>query len=105
MPNGIASCAPIITGETKVASFNAKFINKKTPVHIDNENPNNGNRYFLSGILNFQKGIRQIKTIPILKAPINIGGTFEFNISLDTGYVVPKSNIINKTRKRCLVCI
>ena len=32
------------------------------------------NKYFLSGILNSQKGIRQIKTIAILIAPNRIGG-------------------------------
>jgi hypothetical protein len=40
------------------------------------EKKNKGSQYFFSGILNFQKGIKQINTINILKLPINIGGTF-----------------------------
>jgi hypothetical protein len=68
-----------------VASSRAKFINKNTPVPIDNENPNKGIKYFFSGILNFQKGIRQIKTIPILIDAINIGGRELFKINLPTG--------------------
>jgi hypothetical protein len=40
---------------------------------------------FFSGILNFQKGTRHKKTIPILIEAINIGGRDVFNISFPTG--------------------
>ena len=53
------------------------------PIHI--ENKNNGSQNFLSGILNRQKGIKHIKTINILKLPINNGGTFSLKINFCTG--------------------
>ena len=67
--NGIANCDPIIIGDIIFASFNDKVIKKFVikPIHI--EKKNKGNQYFFSGILNFQKGIRQINTISILKLP------------------------------------
>ena len=56
-------------------------------------------KYFLSGILNLQNGMRKIKSINILKDPANMGGKDVFKASLFTGYELPKINIINKTKK------
>ena len=74
--NGIANCDPIIIGDTIAASFKDKVINKLAIKPMQMEKKNKGNQYFFLGILNFQKGIKQINTINILKLPINIGGTF-----------------------------
>ena len=73
---GIANCDPIIIGDTIVASLRDKVMNKLAIKPMQIENKNKGSQYFFSGILNFQKGIKQINTINILKLPINIGGTF-----------------------------
>ena len=97
--NGIASCAPIIIGATKVALPNDKFKKNITPKPIDREKPINGRKYLLSGILNLQSGRRQIKSINILKDPASIGGKEVFKASLLTGYELPKTNIINKTKR------
>ena len=97
--NGIASCAPIIIGATKVAFPKDKFKKNITPKPIDKEKPINGRKYLLSGILNLQNGRRQIKSINILKDPANIGGREVFKASLLTGYELPKTNIINKTKR------
>ena len=56
-------------------------------------------KYFLSGILILQNGMRKIKSINILKDPASIGGRDVFRASLFTGYELPKINIINKTKK------
>ena len=56
---------------------------------IDIENINNGLKYSLSGILNFQNGIKIIKTIPILNAAINIGGTELFKANFAIGKALP----------------
>ena len=96
---GIASCAPIIIGATKVAFPKDKFKKNITPKPIEKEKPNNGRRYLLAGILNLQNGRRQIKSINILKDPANIGGKDVFKASLFTGYELPKITIINKTKK------
>ena len=73
---GIANCDPIIIGDTIAASFNDKVMNKLAIKPIQIEKKNKGSQYFFLGILNFQKGIKQINTISILKLPINMGGTF-----------------------------
>ena len=54
--------------------------------------------YFFSGILNFQKGINNNNTNPILKDAISIGGTESFKTNLVNGKALPwaiaiKSNI------------
>ena len=79
--NGIASCDPIIIGETIPASFKDNVIKTFAKKPIDTEKQKRGNQYFLSGILNFQKGIKQMKTTSILKLPINRGGTFSLKIT------------------------
>tara|TARA_B110000977_G_scaffold165832_1_gene213360 strand:- start:132 stop:263 length:132 start_codon:yes stop_codon:yes gene_type:complete len=43
--------------------------------------------------------MRKIKSINILKDPASIGGRDVFRASLFTGYELPKTNIINKTKK------
>jgi len=96
---GIASWAPIIIGATKVASPNDRFKKNITPKPIVNEKPIKGKKYFLSGILNLQNGIRKIKSINILKDPANMGGKDVFKVSLFIGYELPKISIINKTKK------
>ena len=82
---GIASCAPIIIGATKVAFPSDKFKKKNTPKPIDKQKPTKGRKYFLSGTLNLQNGIRQTKSINILKDPANMGGKDVFKASLFTG--------------------
>ena len=52
---------------------------------MENEKPINGIKYFLSGTLNFQNGIKHKNTIPILIDAINIGGKDVFRISFPTG--------------------
>ena len=72
--SGIDSWAPIKIGDKIDAALKDKYKNKFTDAPIAKEKPNKDNKYFLSGILNLQKGIRQIKTIAILIAPNRIGG-------------------------------
>tara|TARA_B100001559_G_C16068641_1_gene424776 strand:+ start:91 stop:474 length:384 start_codon:yes stop_codon:yes gene_type:complete len=79
--NGIASCDPIIIGETIPASFKDNVIKTLAKKPIDTEKQKRGSQYFLSGILNFQNGIKQVKTTNILKLPINRGGTFSLKIT------------------------
>jgi hypothetical protein len=64
-----------------------------------NEKPIKGKKYFLSGILNLQNGRRQTKSINILRDPASIGGRVVFKANLLTGYELPKTNIIKKTKK------
>ena len=64
---------------------NDKFKKNITPKPIANEKPIKAKKYFLSGILNLQNGIRKIKSINILKDPANIGGKDVFKASLFTG--------------------
>ena len=45
--------------------------------------------YFFSGILNFQKGINRIKTSPIRRDAIRIGGTDSFNTNFVIGKALP----------------
>ena len=65
-------------------------------------NPNNGNKYFLSGNLNFKKGKRQINTIAILNDPNKIGGIDALRPSFAVGYALPSKNITNKINNVCL---
>ena len=53
------------------------------------ENETNDTKYFFSGILNFQKGINNNNTNPILKDAIKIGGTELFKASFATGNALP----------------
>ena len=78
--NGIASCDPIIIGATICVSFKDIVIKTFAKKPIDTEKQKRGSQYFLSGILNFQNGIKQMKTTSILKLPINRGGTFSLKI-------------------------
>lgn len=82
---GIASWAPIIIGATIVAFCSDKFKKIKTPKPIDREKPAKGNRYFLLGVLNLQKGAKQTKSINILRDAANIGDNDVFNASLLIG--------------------
>ena len=45
--------------------------------------------YFFSGILNFQKGIKKIKTNPIRSDAIRIGGTESFKTNFVIGKALP----------------
>ena len=83
-------------------SFKAKYVNGVTPTPMDNEKTTRGIKYFLGGILNFQKGIKQTKTINNLKAPNNIGGTLVFKTSLPATKALPNSAITNSARSICL---
>ena len=58
-------------------------------------------RYFLSGILNFQKGINSSITIPILKEAIRIGGTLLLSASFAIGKALPCVAIIKSRTKIC----
>ena len=70
-----------------------------TPKPIEKYKSAKGRKYFFFIILNLQNGRRQTKSINILKDPANIGGRDVFKASLLTGYELPKTNIINKTKK------
>ena len=72
---GIDSWAAITSGDIMLEEFIPKYKNKFTPTPIDNEKAIKGKIYFLFGMMNLQKGIKQINTIPILIAPNKIGGT------------------------------
>tara|TARA_A100001035_G_C27412705_1_gene333626 strand:+ start:231 stop:560 length:330 start_codon:yes stop_codon:yes gene_type:complete len=78
---GIASCDPIIIGETIFAVFKDNVMKTLAKKPIDIEKQKRGNQYCLSGILNFQKGTKHKKTTNILKLPINKGGTFSLKIT------------------------
>jgi len=82
-----------------VALPNDRFKKNITPKPIDIEKPISGRKYFLSGILNLQNGRRHTKSINILREPASIGGKDVFKASLLTGYELPKTNIINKTKR------
>jgi hypothetical protein len=56
---------------------------------IELENAIKEGKYFFSGILNLQKGISKISTIPILREAIRIGGTDSFNTNLVKGKALP----------------
>ena len=59
--------------------------------------------YFFSGILNFQKGINIIKTSPILREAIRIGGTESFNTNLVKGNALPCAIAMNSKISKCLI--
>ena len=54
-------------------------------------------------MINLQKGIKQINTIPILKAPNKIGGTDALTPSFPVGYALPKKNITIKISSVCFL--
>ena len=58
-------------------------------------------KYFLSGILNLQKGIRIKSTNPIRSDAIRIGGTESFNANLATGKALPCAIIMNNKINIC----
>ena len=54
-------------------------------------------------MINLQKGIKQINTIPILKAPNKIGGTEALTPSFPVGYALPRKNITSKINNICFL--
>ena len=59
--------------------------------------------YFLSGILNFQKGISINNTNPILSDAIRIGGTESFKTNLVKGNALPWAIAIKSKISKCLI--
>ena len=57
--------------------------------------------YFFSGILNLQKGINKINTIPILSDAMRIGGAATFNTNLVKGNALPCTTAIKSKINRC----
>ena len=100
---GIDSWAAITSGDIILEAFIPKYKNKFTPTPIDNEKAIKGKIYFLFGMINLQKGIKQINTIPILKAPNKIGGTDALTPSFPVGYALPKKNITIKISSVCFL--
>ena len=70
-----------------------------TPIEI--ENAIKEGTYFFSGILNLQKGINKINTIPILSDAMRIGGTDSFNTNLVKGNALPCTTAIKSKISRC----
>ena len=99
---GIDSWAAITSGDIILEAFIPRYKNKFTPTPIDNEKANKGKIYFWFGMINLQKGIKQINTIPILKAPNKIGLTDAFKPNLPKGYALPKKNITKTINAVCL---
>ena len=83
--NGIDNCAPIVIGAKIDTAFIDRYKNILTPAPIHNENPIKGNRYFFSGIIILQNGIRHKKTKPILNAPKKNGFIDAFKPNLPRG--------------------
>ena len=54
-------------------------------------------------MINLQKGIKQINTIPILKAPNKIGGRDALTPSFPVGYALPRKNITSKINNICFL--
>ena len=102
IPKGMASWDPKIIGAIIDEWNNDKFINTYTKTPIDNENNINGLKNFLFGNLNFQKGINNKKTNPILNEAIKMGGTELFRANLATGNALPWAIIIKIKMNRCL---
>ncbi len=69
---------------------------------MENEKAIRDGKYFLSGILNLQKGINIINTNPILRDTISIGGTESFKTNLVTGKALPWAIAINSKISKCL---
>ena len=65
------------------------------------ENAIKEGKYFFSGILNLQKGISKINTIPILRDAIRIGGTESFNTNLVKGKALPWTTAIKSKINKC----
>ena len=57
--------------------------------------------YLFSGILNRQKGINKINTIPILRDAIRIGGTDSFKTNLVKGKALPCTIAIKSKINKC----
>tara|TARA_X000001036_G_scaffold100130_1_gene93282 strand:- start:140 stop:406 length:267 start_codon:yes stop_codon:yes gene_type:complete len=72
-----------------------------TPIEI--EKIISGLINFFLGNLKFQNGKSIIKTRPILKEAINIGGTELFNANLATGKALPCATIIKSKISKCLI--
>ena len=57
--------------------------------------------YFFSGILNYQKGINNNNTNPILSDAIRIGGTESFKTNLVKGNALPWATAIKSKISKC----
>ena len=66
------------------------------------EKNTNDLKYLRSGILNFQNGINNNKTIPILNEAINMGGTELFKANFAIGNALPCVAII---KRRIIICL
>ena len=74
----------------KVGLLDADIYGPSVPKMLGiNEKAKSDGRYFLFGILNCQKGISKISTIPILSDDIRIGGTESFNANFVIGKALP----------------
>ena len=69
---------------------------------IDIENATREGKYFFSGILNFQKGINNTNTNPILRDDIRIGGTESFKTNVVKGKALPCATAIKSKISKCL---
>ena len=72
-----------------------------TPIEI--ENAISEGKYFFSGILNLQKGIKINNTNPILNDAIRIGGTESFKTNLVKGNALPWAIAIKSKSSKCLI--
>ena len=70
-----------------------------TPIEI--ENAISEGKYFFSGILNLQKGIKINNTNPILNDAIRIGGTESFKTNLVKGNALPCATAIKSKINKC----
>ncbi len=77
-------------------------MNTYTKTPIDIEKINNGFKNFLLGNLNFQKGSKIKKTIPILNEAIKIGGTELLRANFATGNALPCAIMIKIKINKCL---
>ena len=66
------------------------------------ENEIKDGKYFFSGILNFQNGIKIISTNPILSEAIRIGGTESFKTNFVIGKALPWAIAIKSKISKCL---
>tara|TARA_B100000131_G_C18068485_1_gene593510 strand:- start:460 stop:669 length:210 start_codon:yes stop_codon:yes gene_type:complete len=65
--------------------------------------PINGRINFFDGTSILQKGIKQKKTIIILKAPNKRGFIVALSPNLPSGYALPKKNITKTIKAVCFV--